>query len=227
MPILIIAAHPDDETLGCGGTIARFSAAQQQVHILILGQGITSRQTGDNNTQPLEVEKLRENCRNAVKILGAAHIYFESFPDNMFDSVPLLNIVKTIESYIETIRPSVIFTHHGGDLNIDHSITARAVLTATRPMPGCPVNHLYAFEVLSATDWSFGQISPGFIPHYFINIKEFMAQKTKALKAYEGEIRSFPHPRSTDAVKTLARLRGSMAGLENAEAFSIIRTITA
>ncbi len=227
MPILIIAAHPDDETLGCGGTIARFSEEQQPVHILILGQGITSRQTGDDNTRALEIEKLRKNCRNAGKILGASQIYFESFPDNMFDSVPLLNIVKAIESYIENIRPSVIFTHHGGDLNIDHSITARAVLTATRPMPGCPVKHLYAFEVLSATDWSFGQISPGFVPQYFINTKEFMAQKIKALKAYEGEIRTFPHPRSADAIKNLAGLRGSMAGLESAEAFSIIRTITA
>ncbi len=227
MPILIIAAHPDDETLGCGGTIARFSKEQEPVHILILGQGITSRQTGDNHTQALEIETLRENGRNAVKILGASHIYFESFADNMFDSVPLLNIVRTIESYIDTIRPSVIFTHHGGDLNIDHSITARAVLTAARPMPGCPVKHLYAFEVLSATDWSFGQISPGFIPHYFISIKGFMEQKIKALKSYEGEIRSFPHPRSAHAVKTLAGLRGSMAGLESAEAFSIIRSITA
>lgn len=225
MPTLVIAAHPDDETLGCGGTIARLTSQQKQVHILILGEGITSRQTGIEACPVEEIRMLRNNSRDACAILGTANIYFESFPDNKFDTIPFLEIVKVIESYIEKISPHTVFTHHGGDLNIDHSITSRAVLTATRPMPGCPVKHLYAFETLSATEWSFGQISKSFTPNCFINIKNHINQKIKAMDAYEGEIRNFPHPRSSRAIKTLANLRGSMAGVENAEAFFIIRTL--
>lgn len=225
MPTLVIAAHPDDETLGCGGTIARLASEQKEVHILILGEGITSRQTDIEDSSNEEIRLLRKNNRKAGAILGVANIYFESFPDNKFDSIPLLEIVKVIESYIEKISPHTVFTHHGGDLNIDHSVTSRAVLTATRPMSGCPVKHLYAFETLSATEWSFGQISESFTPNCFINIKNHINQKIAAMEAYGGEIRNFPHPRSAKAIKTLANLRGSMAGMEFAEAFFIIRTL--
>lgn len=225
MPTLVIAAHPDDETLGCGGTIARLASEQKEVHILILGEGITSRQRDIDVSFKEEIRMLRKNSREAGAILGAADIHFESFPDNRFDSIPLLDIVKVIESYIEKISPHTVFTHHGGDLNIDHSMTSRAVLTATRPMPGCPVKHLYAFETLSATEWSFGQISESFTPNCFINIQNYMNQKIKAMEAYGGEIRNFPHPRSAKTIKNLATLRGSMAGMEVAEAFFIIRTL--
>lgn len=225
MPILVIAAHPDDETLGCGGTIARLTSERKEVHILILGEGITSRRTEIEASSKEEIRMLRKNSREAGAILGTTDIHFESFPDNRFDSVPFLEIVKVIESYIEKIRPHTVFTHHGGDLNIDHSMTSRAVLTATRPIPGCPVKHLYAFETLSATEWSFGQISKSFVPNCFINVKNHINQKINAMEAYGGEIRNFPHPRSSKAIKTLANLRGSMAGMEIAEAFFIIRTL--
>ena len=225
MPTLVIAAHPDDETLGCGGTIARLTCEQKQVHILVLGEGITSRQTAAQSSSQDKLRSLRKNSREAGRILGCTNIHFESFPDNRFDSVPLLEIVKVVESYIEKIRPHTIFTHHGADLNIDHAMTARAVLTATRPMPESPVKQLYAFETLSATEWSFGQAGKNFEPNFFINITNHIDQKIKAMQAYGGEIRSFPHPRSPKAIKTLANLRGSMAGMQMAEAFSIIRVL--
>ena len=225
MPTLVIAAHPDDETLGCGGTIARLASEQKEVHVLILGEGITSRPTETGASFNEDISMLRKNSRQAGVILGATKIHFESFPDNKFDSIPLLEIVKIVESYIKKISPHTIFTHHGGDLNVDHALTSRAVLTATRPMPGCPVKRLYAFETLSATEWSFGQIGQSFTPNYFVNIQNHINQKIEAMEAYGGEIRDFPHPRSVKAIKTLANLRGSMAGMKFAEAFSIIRTL--
>lgn len=225
MPSLVIAAHPDDEVLGCGGTIARLVSEQKEVHVLILGEGITSRQTGIEASANEKIDMLRKNSRQAGVILGVSNIHFEFFPDNKFDSIPLLEIVKVIEAYIEKISPHTVFTHHGADLNIDHSVTSRAVLTATRPMSGCPVKRLYAFETLSATEWSFGQIGESFTPNCFINIQNHINQKIEAMDAYGGEIRNFPHPRSTKAIKTLANLRGSMAGMKFAEAFSIVRTL--
>ena len=225
MPTLVIVAHPDDETLGCGGTIARLASEQKEVHVLILGEGITSRQTDIEGASNEEINMLRQNSRQAGAILGVSNIYFESFSDNKFDSIPLLEIVKVIESYIKKISPHTVFTHHGGDLNIDHSLTSRAVLTATRPMPGCQVKRLYTFETLSATEWSFGQTGQSFTPNYFVNIQNHINQKIEAMEAYGGEIRNFPHPRSVKAIKTLAGLRGSMAGMKFAEAFSIVRTL--
>ncbi len=225
MSILIIAAHPDDETLGCGGTIAKLSADKKDIHILILGQGITSRQTKNSISDKTAIKRLQKQAKNATSILGAKSIHFQSFPDNMFDSVPLLDIIKTIEIYINKYKPHTIFTHHGGDLNIDHSITFRAVITAARPIPETPVQHIYAFETLSATDWSFGKINNNFEPNSFIDISSFIDLKIKAMTKYKDEIREFPHPRSAEAIKVLAKQRGSMAGLLSCEAFAIIRTI--
>lgn len=225
MTILVVAAHPDDETLGCGGTIAKLSAENKDVHILILGEGITSRQDIDRVSAENKLSALRENSRKAAMILGAKSIEFQNFPDNMFDSVPLLDIIKTIEVYIKRHAPHTIFTHHGGDLNIDHSLTFRATLTAARPLQDCPVKHIYSFETLSATDWALGKTGPVFEPNLFVDIEQFINFKIRAMQAYVGEIREFPHPRSFEAIKSLAKQRGSMAGLRFCEAFSIIRTI--
>ena len=224
MTILIIAAHPDDETLGCGGTIARHAVNKEHVHILILGEGITSRspENKDNNGQ---ISKLQENSRKAAKILGASSVSFESFPDNMFDSVPLLDIIKIIEHYIQKYNPHTIYTHHGGDLNIDHTITFRAVLTAARPTPKSSINNIYCFETLSSTDWSLGKVKQCFEPNLFIDITDFINIKVKAMEEYKSEICKFPHPRSLQAINALAMQRGSMAGLQYCEAFSIIREI--
>ncbi len=222
MAVLIIAAHPDDETLGCGGTIAKCAEQNTDAHILILGEGIRSR---GGTTQPEDdaaVRKLQEDAENAAKILGAASISFESFPDNRFDTVPLLDIVKTIESYVRSLQPRTVFTHHGGDLNIDHTITSRATLTAIRPMKDSPVHALVTYETPSATEWAFDRLSPPFTPSLFMNITTNIETKLKAMAAYQSEVRSSPHPRSPEALKALARMRGSSSGFEFAEAFSIV-----
>lgn len=222
MAVLIIAAHPDDETLGCGGTIAKCAVQNTDAHILILGEGIQARsQTPQHGNKP-SIDRLQENAKKAAKILGATSLSFESYPDNRFDTVPLLDIVKTIESYVNRFQPRTVFTHHGGDLNVDHSITARATMTAVRPMEQSPVHALVTYETLSSTEWSFNRVSTPFTPSLFIDITDQMGKKIKAMEAYQSEVRPYPHPRSPQAIDALARTRGSSSGCMFAEAFSII-----
>lgn len=227
MSTLVIAAHPDDETLGCGGTIAKLSSAGEKICIVILGQGIASRGVQNRTDEKQQIKTLREQSRTAAGILGTDSISFHDLPDNRFDTVPLLEVVRIIESYIKKIAPETIYTHHVGDLNIDHTITAKAAITAARPVPGCCVKKIFGFEVLSSTEWNFGAGSERFEPTLFNDITPYLDIKIKAMEAYENEICSFPHPRSRRGIKTLALQRGCMSGLDHCEAFSVIRIINA
>jgi LmbE family N-acetylglucosaminyl deacetylase len=148
-----------------------------------------------------------------------------SLPDNRFDTVPLLEIAKIIEGVIEQVNPQVIYTQHGGDLNIDHVMVYRATLTATRPLPGSQVRSVYAFEVASSSEWAFQQFSPAFHPNVFVDVSATLEQKIRAIECYENEVRAFPHPRSPDALRAIARRWGSVAGLHAAEAFQLVRTV--
>jgi LmbE family N-acetylglucosaminyl deacetylase len=226
MKVLVIAAHPDDEVLGCGGTIARLTQEGHEVRIAILGQGIMARFANRNQEEARLVEALQNYSREAGRLLGAKEVITYKFPDNRFDTVPMLDVAKTVEDLIQRFEPEAIYTHQGGDLNIDHLVTHRAVLTATRPMIGQPVNELYGFEVLSSTEWAFGQFQPVFSPNFFIDIKQTLHTKIDAMRLYKSELREFPHPRSPEAITSLARYRGSSAGMEAAEAFVVIRKLT-
>lgn len=215
--VLIIAAHPDDEVLGCGGTIAKLAAEGKQVEILILGEGAASR-----GGSAKEIEQLQTHARNAANILGAANVRFASLPDNRFDTVALLDIIKQIEAVVDELKPETVFTQHGGDLNVDHQITFRAVMTAVRPMAGSPVRALYAYEVGSSTEWAFQQFAPVFRPSLFVDISGFLDKKIAAMQAYESEARPAPHPRSPEVLRAQAAVRGSAVGLAAAEAFETI-----
>lgn len=225
MNALVIAAHPDDEVLGCGGTIARLSQAGHSVYIAIMGEGITSRYAQRNLAPHSLIKKLHNRSRQAAKLLGAKDMFAFKLPDNRFDTVPLLDVVKKIEALIKRFKPSVIYTQHGGDLNIDHAIVYRATLTATRPVAGCPVKELLTYEIPSSTDWAFGQFAPAFRPNVFVDISATLERKIKVMQLYESELCQFPHPRSPEALRSLAKWRGSMAGVEAAEAFELIRAI--
>lgn len=224
MNVLVFAAHPDDEVLGCGGTIARLSQEGQDVYIAILGEGITSRYPQRHQADKTLVDALRNRSRQVAGLLRAKELFSYSFPDNRFDTVPLLDVVKIIEELIERLKPEIIYTHHSGDLNVDHAIMHRAVLTATRPHIDHPVKRLYAFEVPSSTEWAFDQYSP-FQPNTFVDISATMEKKIEAMALYENEARRFPHPRSPQALKAIGRRWGSAAGLACAEAFKLIRDI--
>jgi LmbE family N-acetylglucosaminyl deacetylase len=220
--ILVVAAHPDDEVLGCGGTVAKMAHAGAAVHVLILGEGVTARVEKRDDKDAPAIQSLDNECKTANRLLGVLDVYREYLADNRFDSLDLLDIIKKIEGYVNTVNPDVVFTQHGGDINIDHSITFRAVLTAVRPMQGIGVKALYAYEIPSSTEWSMQYVSPVFHPNTYIDITDTLEVKLQALKTYQSELRSFPHPRSVEGVRSLARYRGMTAGVEAAEAFELI-----
>ena len=225
MRVLVIAAHPDDEVLGCGGTIARLAQEGQDVYIAILGEGLTSRYQQREQADQALVEALRARSRQVAEMLGARDVFLYNLPDNRFDTVPLLDVIKIIEELAERLQPQVIYTHHGGDLNVDHVIVHRAVLTATRPVAGCPVKEMYAFEVPSSTEWAFGQFQPAFRPNVFVDISATLETKVRAMALYESEARPFPHPRSPQALRAIAQRWGSAVGVEAAEAFELVRVV--
>ncbi|WP_263820701.1 PIG-L deacetylase family protein [Salinibacter sp.] len=225
MPILVVAAHPDDEVLGCGGTIVRRAEEGCDVHIAILGEGITSRYEDRDEADQELVESLKETSREVGAFLGAEEVYLRSFPDNRFDTVPLLEVVKTIESLIDEIEPETVYTQHGGDLNIDHNIVYRATLTATRPMADCPVQRVYAYEVASSTEWAFQEFSPPFRPNTFVDVESTLEKKVKAMQMYDSEARPYPHPRSPKSLRAIAQNWGRTAGLQAAEAFELVRSV--
>jgi len=219
--VLVVAAHPDDEVLGAGATAARRAAAGDRVHVAILGEGITSRDGADRAA----VAGLQEDARAVAAMLGAKSVVFGALPDNRFDTVALLDIVKCVEGWVRDLDPEVVYTHHPGDLNVDHRLTFQAVLTATRPVPGCRVRELYAFEVASSSEWAFGRLAAPFSPTVFEDVASTLELKVAALERYRGEHRPFPHPRSGEALRAIARRWGSVVGLPYAEAFELIRAI--
>ena len=222
--VLIVAAHPDDEVLGCGETIARLTQEGHDVYIAILGEGVTSRYEQREQADQAAVDVLHTCSRDVADLLGAKDLFAYGLPDNRFDTVPLLDVIKIVEELVQRLQPQVIYTHHAGDLNIDHLVVHRAVLTATRPQAGQPVETIYAFEVPSSTEWAFDQFST-FSPNVFVDISTTLETKIRAMELYESEARPFPHPRSAEALRAIAGRWGSACGLGYAEAFVLIRSI--
>lgn len=224
--ILVVAAHPDDELLGCGGTLARHTLEGDAVHILIMAEGLVARQNVSNTARQSDaLEGLRSCARMAAATLKCHEPEFLGLPDNQLDSVPLLDIVKPIEEVISRLEPAIIYTHHGGDLNVDHRLVCQAVLTACRPLPGAGIRRILTYETVSSTEWA-GPVSASvFAPNYFVDISRTLPQKLDALTHYSSEMRDFPHPRSLEGITHLARLRGAQCGFQAAEAFVLVREI--
>jgi len=225
MNVLVVAAHPDDEVLGCGGTIARLAQEGHNITIAIFGEGITSRYNQREAADQELLQAHRQRAQTVADLLGARELCLYDLPDNRFDSLPLLDVIKPVEELIDRIQPDTIYTHHGGDLNIDHVILHRATLTATRPVTGQTVKQIYTFEVPSSTEWAFQQFAPNFVPNTFVDIKDTMETKIAGMQVYESETRPFPHPRSPEALRAIARRWASVVGLDYAEAFQLVRSI--
>ncbi len=227
MRALIVAAHPDDEVLGCGATAARLVREGHQVNIAILAEGITSRSLTREEADAAQVRTLRGHAQKAAKILGVeeSSLSLHGLPDNRLDSVPLLDVVKMVEEIVKRVAPERIYTHHPGDLNIDHAVVSRATMIATRPMQGCPVKEVYQFEVPSSTEWAFQQFEPAFRPNVFMDVSETLELKVKAMACYESEARTFPHPRSAEALRVIAKRWGTVVGCDAAEAFQLVRAV--
>lgn len=222
MKVLAVVAHPDDEVIGVGGTLARHAARGDEVTVVILAEGKSSRKP--------RYEPLAEDVRRAAhaeteeagRVLGLAALRRHDLPDNRLDSIDLLDLVKLVAGHVGEVAPEVVYTHHGGDLSIDHQRVHRAVMTATRPLPGCPVKWVFAFETASSTEWSFRE-GDAFQANYFVDIGAHLERKMAAMAAYRSELHEPPHPRSLAAIERNARTWGSRCGLAAAEAFRVVR----
>lgn len=223
--VVVFAAHPDDEVLGCGGVIAGFAKLGYAVSIIILGEGITSRYDDRKDVDSALIKNLGNTSREVAKYLGAHKVKNCGLPDNRFDTVPMLDIVKIIEKEISELTPEIIFTHHWSDLNIDHTIVSRATVTAARPLFVKGLKRIYSYEVPSSTDWSFRATKAVFQPNVFFDISSTLEHKIKAMKMYESELREFPHPRSVMSMECNAKRWGGVAGICYAEAFELMREI--
>ena len=226
MSILVVAAHPDDEVLGCGASAAKWAEAGKEVHVVILAEGATSRDSARNPESRIEeLSTLEKSAQSAGKILGVTSVRLLNFPDNRMDSVDLLEVIKVVEEQILRVKPETVVTHHAGDINIDHQITHQAVVTACRPQPRESVRRLLSFEVPSSTEWQPPSSALAFQPNWFEDVSGTINRKLQALEVYFAEMRPWPHSRSLQAVEHLARWRGASVGTEAAEAFMLLRKL--
>jgi len=224
--VLVLVAHPDDEVLGIGGTIARHVALGDKVDIVIAAEGATSRDNVRNvQLRQKKLDELQSATRKAVVRLGAHSVRFLGFPDNRCDSVDRLDLVKAIEKAVTEIEPHTVYVHHCGDVNIDHRRLHEAAYTACRPTPGHPVKRMLAFETVSSTEWTPPVSLPPFLPNVFIDIEDYWSQKRAALEAYQQEMHAWPYSRSIAAVEHLGRWRGASVGVGMAEAFMLLREV--
>lgn len=222
MSTLVVAAHPDDEVLGAGGTISRLVSQGEEVHVHILGEGGTSRVERINGDSP---SSLKVNAQRAAAALGVVSLTCHGLPDNRLDQVELLQIVQMVEQAIADTSASRLFTHSIADLNIDHQKIGQAVITATRPITRDTPVSVLAFETLSSSEWGFGAFGT-FHPNLFVEIGEDdLEVKIAAMREYPSELREAPHPRSIDLLIALAKLRGSTIGARYAEAFQVVRQV--
>jgi LmbE family N-acetylglucosaminyl deacetylase len=217
MNVMVIAAHPDDEVLGCGGVIARHSAEGATVYILFVADG-----EGARNANESKITAREEMACRAAEILGTQRPVFLRLPDNRLDSITFLDIVQKIEHEVKAVSPKVVYTHAGGDMNVDHRIVHQAVRTALRPMSSNSVQRLLAFEVPSATEWGGCGFGPRFNPSVAIDVSAYSEQKSAALRAYDAEIHPMPHPRSYEAITSAMTVRGAAFGMHAAEAFELV-----
>ena len=226
--IMIVVAHPDDELLGLGATMNKLiKECNVKTHVVILGEGITSRsEHHDVEKWKSQLEVHKNNIKEAQKVIGYHSVNTYDFPDNRFDTVALLYIIKVVEIEKSIFQPDIIFTHHGGDVNIDHQRTFEAVITACRPMESEHVKTIITFETPSGTEWRSPTDPRHFLPSLFFSVnKENLDAKIKGMECYEYEKRKFPHPRSPEALEIQARRWGVAVGCQFAEAFCIVRKV--
>ncbi len=225
--LLVVAAHPDDEVLGCGATIAKFRDAGHSVRVVFLAEGVTARYQPEQFDDPkvqAESQRRNDNAYKALAVLGVEReqVFVNHRHCCRLDQVPIIDLTKEIECHIKDFRPSQLFTHWANDINVDHGLTHRAVLAATRPIERDNLARIQAFEVLSSSEWN---TTTAFPANAFHDVTDQIERKLEAMAAYEDEMRPAPHPRSAEVIRALAVFRGAQAGVHFAEAFSLIRSL--
>ena len=224
--VAVIAAHPDDEVLGCGGTITFMAKCGYSVHMLFIADGETSRQSDTEKiVKSKKIGKRITAAKTACEIMGCDSVEMLSMPDNRLDGKELLDVVKQVELFLAQHCPSIVMTHHAGDVNIDHQVVHNAVIAACRPQPEATIDELLFFEVPSSTEWRPPSSAESFSPNWFVDISTTLQTKLEAMQVYKSELKDFPHPRSSKAVTSLAQWRGATVGVDAAEAFILGRKI--
>jgi N-acetylglucosamine malate deacetylase 1 len=222
--VLVVAAHPDDEILGCGGTMIRHVDEGDEVHVVFMADGVTSRSSKETLLD--EINKRKKSAIEACKIVGTQQPVFLGLLDNQMDTYSMLEITQKLEKIIIKIEPNIVYTHNNKDLNIDHQLTHKAVMTACRPQPKRSVSKIYSFEILSSTGWGSSTTENVFTPNMYVDITKEWKKKLTTLGCYNNEVKSFPHARSYKSIEALAVYRGSHVGVDSAEAFYLERGVS-
>jgi len=219
MVVLVVATHPDDEVLGCGGVMARHAARGDEVHVLIVTRGIPE-------IFPLvEIETTRGELIAAHEVLDVAGVTFLDYPAPKLDVVPGHELADAIGRVFKLQQPNVVYLPHRGDIHADHRAVYQAVLVAARPVNSCPVKRMLCYETLSETEWAPPVADEAFVPSVFVDISDYLETKLQAMACYRSQLKEFPHPRSLHAIRALAQLRGSTVSRQAAEAFMLVREI--
>ncbi|GDX68612.1 LmbE family protein [Anaerolineae bacterium] len=223
--LLIVAAHPDDEILACGGTIARALDSGAEVCVLFLGEGVSARFPFGSYDSEQFREETRHRLASAGKslsILGVSDVSFGERYCCQFDTLPQLTLTKEIEQVMDRFKPTILLTHNPSEVNIDHRVTYDAVEAACRPTRSSVPRQIYTFEIVCSGSWTF---ETTFKPNVFVDVSQFWEKKLKAWHCYSGEVRPFPFPRSDIGLETLAHYRGMQVALLKAEAFRLMRAV--
>lgn len=224
--VLVVCAHPGDEILGCGATLALHVRRGDQVRVLVMGDGWTSRvKTVEKAKDVVDLDVIEEQSRSALKVIGVEQVEYLRLPDNRFDTLPLLDLVKAIEKVKRQFSPDILYTNSPFDLSVDQQRSSRAVVTAFRPQPNDNRTDLFCFEVPSSTEWNTLKGAGVFAPNYFVDVSATLALKISAFQHLSFEVRPWPHPRSIDAITHQAKNRGASVGLEASEAFMLLRAV--
>lgn len=222
--LMLVAAHPDDELLGSAGTLLFYKKKGYKVKIIFLSDGESSRNINIEKKNIL-IKRRKDQAIKVSKLCKFQEPVFAEFPDNRLDTVAMLKVVKFIENEIKKFKPNIVITHNENDLNIDHMLTFKAVVTATRPSTKTFVKSIYCFETPSSTENNFSKIKVSFNPNLYFDITKYIDKKIKLLKIYNKEIKPYPHSRSLEGIKVLAKYRGVQIGVKYAEAFYLLRKL--
>lgn len=221
MRVLVIAAHPDDEILGLGGTIAKHTSEGDEVHVLMVTEGASTQY----KDRPEMIEQKKNEIFRVKNILNIADIHFINLPDMKLDTLAHIEVNNPIAKAIHQLRPEIVYTHFYGDVNKDHRVIFDSTMVAVRPSAEYSVKKVICFHTPSSTEWNIQQGHTAFLPNMYVDISRFLDKKLKALDQYKSELRKYPHPRSLESIKILANYWGSHIGAEAAEAFMIVREI--
>lgn len=217
--VVVLGAHPDDEILGAGGTLARHVEDGHEVHAIVVADGASSRASDEMRIA------LEKDAARAAEAIGFTSIRLESLPDQRLDTVPFIDLTQIIESILDDMEPDVVYTHFPGDVNFDHGLVARATWTACRPYARPQLRRFAVFETPSSTEWAWPVNDSSLQPNHFVDITETLDKKIAAMECYQSELRDYPHPRSSRSLRERAAFWGSQVGRLAVEPFRILRDV--